>query len=203
MNNLAYASQDSQKIAPKVEELLRKELSAGAPVAFEVEDEKVGATGAQTMLRDAGVALFGGNEVCLFTIRFHLTEPRAADLDVHLMRRGVGCFGGPLVYATVVSQRVGGEVSFADDGKFTGDTDAPGKLNARKDLLKKCGAFAMTEGGLEGFKLKIPRTMKIAPHEGGTQIVAVTLPRSKSMGFSASFGSKEFLEITAQIETTL
>lgn len=38
MNNLAFSNQDREKIAPKVEELLRKELGAAGPVAYEVED---------------------------------------------------------------------------------------------------------------------------------------------------------------------
>jgi len=45
--------------------------------------------------------------------------------------------------------------------------------------------------------------LKIRPQEGGAQIVAVTLPRSKSMGFGASLGSKEFLEIVGLLEATL
>jgi hypothetical protein len=203
MNNLAYGNQDREKIAPKVEELLRKELAAGGPLGFELEDAPAGDVSTRTLLRDAAVALFGGSEIPLFTIHFHPTQPRAFDLDVHLNRQGMGCIGGPLAYATVVNRRVGGEISFGNDGKFAGDAEGAGKLNTKKDLLKKCDAFAVTEGGLDGFKLKIPRTMKIVPHEGGARLVAVTLPRSKSMGFSASLSSKEFLEIAALVEATL
>lgn len=107
------------------------------------------------------------------------------------------------VLITVVSKRIAGEVSFGDNAKFNGEAEAAGKLNARKDLLMKCDAFAMKEGGLAGGEVKIHRTLKIFPQEGGAQIVAVTLPRSKSMSFSASFGSKEFLEIVALLEATL
>jgi hypothetical protein len=203
MNNLAYANQDREKVASKVEELLRKELEAAGPVSFEVEEANPGETGARSMLKDVGASLFGGDAVRLFTIHFHLTQPRPMDLDVHLNRQGAGCVGGALVYDIVLNKRVGSEVSLVDDGKFAGDAEGAGKLNAKKDLLKKCGAFAVKEGGLEGFKLKIPRTLRIAPHPNGAQLVAATLPRSKSMGFSASLGSKEFLEIAALIEAAL
>ncbi len=77
------------------------------------------------------------------------------------------------------------------------------KHNANKDLRKKCEAFAMKRGGMPDFELEIQRTMKIAPLQGGAQLIAVTLPRSKSMGFSASVGWKEFLEIVALLEATL
>jgi hypothetical protein len=203
MNNLAYMGQDGQNVAAKVEELLRKELAAGGPITYQVETEGAAEVGVGSVLKDVATSLFGGKSTRLFTIRLHLTQPRSAELDVHMNQQGLGCVAGPLVYATVVSKRVGGEISLGNDGKFTGDADGAGKLNSRKDLLKKCAAFAMTEGGLAGAELKIPRTLKIVPQEGGAQIVGVTLPRSKSMGFSASLGSKEFFEIAAQIESTL
>lgn len=203
MNNLAYAGQDPQKVAPKVEELLRKELAAAGPVSYEVEAGDAGSTGAASMLKDAGTYLFGGSTTHLLTIHFHITQPRAADLDVHMNRQGVGCYAGSLVFSTVTSKRVGSEVSFGDDGKFAGDAEAAGKLNSSKDLLKKCNAFAMKEGGLTGFEVKNPRLFKIAPHESGAQIVGATMARSKSMGFSASFGSKEYFEIISLIESAL
>jgi hypothetical protein len=202
MNNLAYMGQDGQKVAPKVEELLRKELAAGGPIAYVVEGEGSGIS-AQSVLKDVGSSLFGGKVTPLLTIHFDITQPRSTQLDVYMMRQGLGCIAGSLAFATVVSKRLTGQVSFGDDGKFMGDADAAGRLNARKDLLKKCDVFAMKEGGLAGSEIKIQRTLIITPHEGGAQIVAVTLPRTKSMGFSASFGSKEFLEIAAQIESTL
>lgn len=203
MNNLAYMGQEGEKVAPKVEELLRKELAAGGPITYTVEGEGGGNVSARSVLNDVGSSLFGGKVTPALTIHFDIPQPQSTQLDVYMMRQGLGCVAGSLAYAAVVSKRIASEVSFGDDGKFTGDADAAGKLNARKDLLKKCDAFAMKEGGLGGFKLKIPRTLKIIPNEGGARLVAVTLPRTKSMGFSASLGSKEFLEIAAQIEATL
>ncbi len=203
MNNLAYGSQDKQSVASKVEELLRKELAAPAPVMYAVEDEGAGEVGARTMLKDVRTSLLGGSATPLFTIHFQITQPRVAGLDVHLNRQGVGCFTGALVYSTALAKPIGGEVSFGDDGKFSGDATAAGRLNARKDLLKKCSAFAVTKGGLTSFEMKIPRILKIAPREHGAEIVAVTLPRSKSMGFSASLGSGEFFELASEIDAAL
>ena len=60
------------------------------------------------------------------------------------------------------------------------------KLNASNDVLKKSAAFAAQKGGISGFELTIPRVFKIIPQAGKAQLVAVTLPRSKSMGFSAT-----------------
>ena len=84
-----------------------------------------------------------------------------------------------------------------------GDAEAAGKLNARKDLLKKCDAFAVKRSGIAGFELKIDRTLKIIPREDGALVVALTMPVSKSMGFSTSLDAKEFLEMVALLESTL
>jgi hypothetical protein len=195
--------QDGQTVAPKVQELLNKELAAAGPITYRIESEGAGGVSAQSVLKDLGSSLFGGKITPLFAIQFEITQPRSTRLDVHMIRKGLGCMAGSLAYATVLSKRISGEVSFSDDGKFTGDGDVAGKLNASKDVLKKCDAFAMKEGGLTGSEVKIQRTLKIVPHQGGAQIVAVTLPRSKSMGFSASLGSKEFLEIATLLEATL
>jgi hypothetical protein len=203
LNNLAYSNQDPQKIGPKVEELLRKELGTAGPVSYQVEDAGAGEISAASMLKDAGTFLFGGSTTHLLTIHFHLTQPRAADLDVHMNRQGAGCYPGSLVFSAVSTKSIAGEVSFGDDGKFAGDAAAAGKLNASKETLKNCNAFAMTEGGLTGFEVKNPRLFKIAPNASGAQIVGATMARSKSMGFSASFGSKEFFELVSLIETAL
>jgi hypothetical protein len=202
MNNLAYMGQDGQTVAPKVEELLQKELGAGGPIAYAVENEGAAEVSAQSVLTDVGTSLFGGKVAPLFTIHFDISQPRSIRLDVHMLRQGLGCVAGSLAYSTNLSKSLAGDVSFGDDGKFAGDATAA-KLNGKKDLLKKCDAFAMKQGGLAGNEITIQRTFRIVPQAGGAQLVAVTLPRSKSMGFSASFGTKEFLEIVSLLEATL
>ena len=203
MNNLAYMGQDGQTVAPKVEELLHKELGASRPIAFAVETEGAGGVSAGSVLQDVSASLFGGKVAPLFTIHFDILQPRAIRLDVHMLRKGLGCVAGSLAFATVVNKQVEGQVTLDDNGKFAGDAATTAKLNGKKDLLKKCDAFAMKQGGLAGSEVSIQRTFAIVPHEGGAQLIAATLPRSKSMGFSASLGSKEFLEILALLEGTL
>ncbi len=203
MNNLAYMGQDGQTVAPKVQELLGKELASNSPIHFAVESEGAGGASARSVLTDVATSLFGGKVVPLFTIHFDIVQPRAILLDVHMLRQGLGCIAGSLAYATTINKGIGGEVSFGDDGKFAGDAAVTAKLNSTKDLLKKSDAFAMKQGGLAGSEVKIQRTLRIVPQGSGAQLVAVTLPRTKSMGFSASFGSKEFLEIVGLLEATL
>jgi hypothetical protein len=204
MNNGAYGGRDGQTIAPKVQELLTKDLGAGASISFTIESaEGVEKITAKSILKDMSTTYFGGKAKLLFTIHFYINQSRAMELDAHMIQQGAGCALGSLAYATTVGKRIAGPVSLGDDGKFIGDAEAAGKLNARKDVLKKCDAFAVKQGGLAGFELKIDRILKIIPRENGAQVVAVTMPVSKSMGFSASLGAKEFLEMVALLESTL
>jgi hypothetical protein len=198
MNNLAYMGQDGQKVGSQVEELLRKELGAGGPIAYEVEDAGTAEMSASSVLKDMATQLWSGSTTRLLTLHFHITQPRAADLDVHMNRQGLGCYAGPLLYSAVIGKKVGGEVSLDDKGQFTGDAAAAGKLNAQSEAL------AVTKGGLTSMELKLPgRLLKIIPHERGAQVAALTLPKSKSMGLSATLNSKEFFELVAQIEALL
>jgi len=203
MNNLAYASRDKESVAPKVEDLLRKELAAPAPIMYTVQEEGSAEISAGTILKDMSTTFFGGKDTPLMTIIFQIAQPRAAGLEVHMSRQGVGCVAGPLVYSAVLNKPCCSGVSLGDDGKFSGDSAMAAKLNGRKDVLKKCSAFAVTKGGLAGSEMKIPRTFKVLPHEQGSQIVAVTLPASKSMGFSATLNSKEFLALIPDVEGAL
>ncbi|WP_058189248.1 hypothetical protein [Terracidiphilus gabretensis] len=202
MNNMAYMGQDGQTVVPKVEELLSKELGISGPITSLVEVEGGGVSGA-SVLRDLGASVFGGNTVPLFTIHFQLTQPRLAQLDVHMLRKGLGCVGGPLAYSAVLNKAIPGDVAMADDGKFTGDAGFAGRLNGNKDLRKKCEAFAVKKGGLAGAEIEIPRTLKVVSRDGAAQLIAVTLPKSKSMGFSASLGAHEFLELASAVESAL
>lgn len=203
MNNGAYMGQDGPTIAPKVQELLTKDLGPGGSISFTIESVGGEGISAKSILKDMSTTFFGGKAKLLFTIHFDISQTRAVQLDAHMIQQGAGCALGSLAYATVISRQVPGPVTLGDDGKFTGAAEAAGKLNARKDLLKKCDAFAVKKGGLAGFELKIDRILKIIPRENGAQVVAVTMPVSKSMGFSASLGAKEFLEMVALLENTL
>lgn len=202
MNNGAYG-RDGQTIAPKVLELLTKDLGGAVSASFTIENAEVEAITAKSIFKDMSTTYFGGKAKLLLTIHFAISQPRAMELDAHLIQQGAGSTLGRLAYATTVGKRVAGPVSLGDDGKFTGDAQAAGKLNTRKDLLKKCDAFAVKEGGITGFELKIDRILKIIPGENGAQVVAVTMPVSKSFGFSASLGAKEFLEVVALLESAL
>ena len=206
MNNLAYNSQQPDKVGPQVEEKLRKELGASAPLMYQVESGEAGSTSVSSVLSDMGRALVGGKSERLFTLVFDLpasTAPRAAQLRANVNRQGIGSHVGLLLYSTRLNKPVKGEVTLEAKGKFGGEAETAARLNAKGDLLKRLGKFARTEAEIGGLKLKIERLVKIMPREDGTLLVVSTLGRTTGMGFDATLDAKEFFDIAGMAEAAL
>lgn len=208
MNNLAYGSQQQEKVVPQVEEKLRKEVNAIAPVAYQVQASGAAGTTVGTVLGDMARGLFGGRADALFTVTFDINTPRPAQLQVSVDRQGVGCHVGTLLYSAKLSKPVKGEVSLEapkmfGSSKFTGDAETAAKLNAKGDLLKRLGKLARTESEIGGLTLKLDRAVKVVPQEQGSLIVLSTLPRPTSMGMDATLDAKEFLELVGMLEAAL
>jgi hypothetical protein len=207
MNNLAYTSQDPETIGPKVEEKVREETGATAPVPYEVQMGEAGTATIGSFLGDIGNALIGGSDNTLFRLNFDLA-PRPATLQVSMNRQGVGSHAGLLLYSARLSKPVAGEVALEDPkffgkSKFAGDATASAKLNANGDLIKRANDLARVESQSGGLTLKIKRCCKIIPQEGGSLLVLGTLPRPIKMGFGASLDAKDFFDIAALVEAAL
>jgi hypothetical protein len=205
MNNLAYSSRDPQKVGSKVEEIIRKEIGAAAPVPYTVTE---GSPTPYTVGSIVKQVLVGGQTDLVFRLNFELPQPRPSRLEVSMDKQGVGCFAGTLLYSTKLSKWVGSEVALEPPktfgkSKFTGDPQACAKLNANSGLVKLANNFARTESKLGGGTLKRERLFKIVPDANGAVLLIASLPRMTSMGFSATVDSKDFFEIATMVEATL
>lgn len=67
MNNLAYTSQDANYVGGKVEEKVREEVGATAPITYQVETGEAGTATIGSFLSDIGSALIGGNDEALLS----------------------------------------------------------------------------------------------------------------------------------------
>ncbi len=88
MNNLAYTSQDAAYVGSKVEEKVREEVSATAPLTYQVETGEAGTATIGSFLSDIGSGLIGGKDETLFRFNFDLTQRRPATLQVSINRQG-------------------------------------------------------------------------------------------------------------------
>src|SRR5215471_16302853 len=208
MNNLAYTSQDPASIGEKVEEKVREELGASAPVPYQVQTGQAATATIGSVLSDIGSALVGGKDETLFRLNFDLAQRRPANLQVSINRQGVGSHAGLLMYSTKLAKPVSAEVALEDPkffgkSKFAGEANASARLNANGELIKRCNNLARVESQSGGLTLKIKRCCKVIPHEGGSMLVVGTLPRPTKMGFSAAIDAKDFFEIADMVEAAL
>lgn len=206
MNNGAYSSQDPAVLGTKVEEVVRADLGATAPIEFSLLNGDAKTASAGTMLADTAKYLFGGREAVLATVVFELKQPRPVSLAVCLNRQGMGAHIGSVVYQAKLSKPITGEVTLEEPkmlgtSKFVGDPATAAKLNANKDLLKRVGKFARTES--PNLKVKAPRFFQVKPEDGSAVIHATTLARSYAMGLKVSLDVQEFIELAGMIESSL
>jgi hypothetical protein len=207
MNNLAYTSQEPEKVIPKIQEILKKDLGVSSDIPYKVEDENTSKTSIGTFLKDGAKVFFGGKEALLFSLIFEVNQPRPVKIQMHVNRQGIGSHVGTIIFTANLTKAVKAEVSLQEPktfgtSKFEGDADSAGKLNSSKDLLKKCDKFAHTKSDVGG-GITADRFFKIIPAESGSMLVVRSLPRATSMGMSATTDAKDFFEITDLIEKSL
>jgi hypothetical protein len=208
MNNLAYTSQDAATVGTKVEEKVREELGADAPLAYQVEEGEAGKLSVGSFLKDVGGALVGGKDETLFRLHFDLPNSRPTQLQINVNRQGVGSHVGLLLYSAKLSKPVSGEAALEDPkffgkSKFAGDAGVCGKLNANGELIKRANNLARVESQSGGLTIKIKRCCRVVPHEGGSMLVIGTLPRPVKMGLGAAIDARDFFDIAEMIEAAL
>jgi hypothetical protein len=208
MNNLAYTSQDAGVVGAKVEEKVREEVGASAPLQYQVEAGEAGTLTVGSFLGDVAGALLGGKDKTLFNLHFELPAQRPTHLQVSVNRQGVGSHVGLLLYTAKLSKPVFGEVALEDPkffgkSKFAGDAAVCGKLNGNGELIKRANNLARVESQSGGLTLKIKRCCKIVPNEGGSLLIVGTLPRPTKMGMSAAIDAKDFFEMAEMVEASL
>src|ERR1700753_2867620 len=208
MNNLAYTSQDAATVGTKVEEKVREELGADAPLAYQVEEGEAGKLSVGSFLKDVGAALVGGKDETLFRLHFDLPNSRPTQLQINVNRQGVGSHVGLLLYSAQLSKPISGEAALEDPkffgkSKFAGDAGVCGKLNANGELIKRANNLARVESQSGGLTIKIKRCCRVVLHEGGSMLVIGTLPRPVKMGLGAAIDARDFFDIADMIEAAL
>ena len=208
MNNLVYGNQQPDKLAAGVEEIVRKDLGAPAPLPYRLLDVASGSATVGSVLVDIGHVLGSGAVSPLLTVELDLPGTRPGTLQAQLIRQGVGAYCGSLVYVFRLAGPVTGEVGFEEHKsfgtpKFTGDPAVAAKLNGAKDLAKRLDKVLRSETEMGSIKVKVPRVFRLASAEGGSVLVVGTLPRLTSMGMSATTDAREIVEIAALVEASL
>jgi hypothetical protein len=207
MNNLAYTKQKSEDVAPKVEEILRKDLGVNDNLSYSIAEAGTGMGALSSIAADAGRFIFGGAETVLFSQKFDIASPRPITVEMNINRQGIGSHVGSITFTAYIKKPVSGEVALEapktfGTSKFVGDANVAGKLNGNKDLLKACDKLARVKSDIGG-GIKMERYCKVIPSADGAYVVIITLGRATSMGMSATTDVKDFFGIVNMIEAAL
>jgi hypothetical protein len=205
MNNLAYSSQKPEKVAPKIEAILCKDLGLSSGIPYTIELGDGSQTTVKTVLTDMAHMFMGGADVRLFSVIFELSAPRKANIWMQVDRQGFGAHVGTMLFTTRLNKTIGAEVILEDprpsgNSQFYGDVAVSAKLNANNELLKKASTFSRTVSEIGGLEYTIKRCFKIVPDPEGTLLLISTLGRTTSMGFSATTDALDFFALAKMIE---
>ena len=207
MNNLIYGHQDPAKLAASVEEIVRKDLGVSQTLTYRILDAQATSASLGSVLADIGNVLGSGATTPLLTVELDLPGALPATLTARLLRQGVGCYCGSLLFAFTLGQSLDGEVSIEEHKsfgtpKFLGGA-AAGRLNAVKDLAKRTDKLLRSEVEMGAIKVKAPRLFRLAPAASGALLVLGSLPRLTSMGMGATTDAGEVRDIAAAIAAAL
>jgi hypothetical protein len=207
VNNLVYGNQQPDKIAASVEEIVRKDVGAAGPITYRIVAGDAAATSVASVLADVGHALGSGATTLLLTVELDLPGSRPATLTARILRQGVGCYCGSLLFAVTLGRPTSDEATIEDHKsfgtpRFLGGA-AAGRLNAAKDLAKRVDKVLRTEAEMGSIKVRAPRLFRVMPGETGAVLVLGTLPRLTSMGMGATTDAREVLEIAGAVEAAL
>jgi hypothetical protein len=206
MNTLAYSTQKPEKVGPRIEEKIRGELGAVAPLSYTVEEGEAGSTSTRRFLSDVAKAFIGGATNALFTLDFDLGRPRPTYLGVTVNRQGVGSYVGHLLYAAELSKPIGGEARLDDEARrphFVGDPAVSARLNESEDALKAIAKLIRDESTVGGMRIEARASCWLLPSDSGSRLVVSTLPKPVRFGMSAIVDAKAFLEAAEAVEAAL
>lgn len=208
MSLFLFNSQKLEKIAPSVEEALRKELGAPASLPYQLLDTQSTGVSGQSMLSDIGAGLLDGKGTALFVLHFTLPQPRPFELRVTINRTGIGAYVGQLSYVVRLARPVDGEISIEPPkwfgaSKLIGNAEALARLNKKGEVIKQANDLAVTGGKAGTVNFSIERALKILPQSTGSLLLLNTVAVETRMGLSMSFNTKKVFTFATLLDSVI
>lgn len=200
---LGSTSQKLEKVGPRIEEHVRKEVGATTPLPYEVEEAGDAGEGSPYWRE-----IIGGSAILLCHLHFDVPGPRPVNLRISMNKESMfGCHAGLLLYSTRLSKTVNSNVALADPkfwgpSKFIGDENACEKLNDNNELVTLANLVSRTKYKPGDVTLQIKRLFRISPEESSSLFIVGTLP-AKVFGEVDSLQIKEFFDLASMIEAAL
>ncbi len=205
MASLSYLGQNPEKIAPRIEELVRKELGAPTPIPYQILPGTSGGATAGSLLSEWAHAQMRMTQQAdaLFYVHFSLAWPRPFELQISVIRQGLGALVGKCSFAVPMAKPVRGPLSLGQlklmsARGFSGDPATSARLNANRDLLAKAYGLTVSTSTIGRTKLTISHYLQIQPARSGSLLVVNRL--AKALLFSVDMGVKDVMAFVPMLE---
>lgn len=207
MPGLRYLSQKPEYIGPRVEQLVRQELGAPTPIPYQIlPGTSQGATPGSLFSEWAHAQVgMTYKTSALFHMHFALAAPRPYELQISILRQGMGALVGKCAFAVPLSKRVPGAVSLRQSGplsvqqSFSGEPAMAARLNNNRDLLFRARRVAISTSRIGRIKLSIPHYLQVQPSRAGSLLVVHRLAQPGFL-FGAKLGIKDLLDFVPMLE---
>ena len=205
MASLHYLSQNPENIAPRIEQIVRTELKAPTPIPYRIlPGTSGGATPGSLLSEWAHAQIHLSRQVtALCYVHFSLAWPRPFELQVSVIRQGLGSLVGKCTFAVPMAKPMRGPVNLEPINLmgpkgFTGEPATSARLNNNRDLLVKAHRLAVTRSTIGRTKITIQHYFQIQPTRTGSLLVVNRLARS--FFFSVNMGIGDVLEFVPMLE---
>ncbi|SRR5581483_11237255 len=214
MSFLVFNTQKPEKIAPAIEEVLRKEIGAPMPLTYQLVNAGVVAAGvtAGSALTDIGASLLDTKGTALFSLQFALPQPRPFQLQVTVNRSGIGAYVGQLSYAVRLIKPVSSEIAleppqrflFWDTpSKFLGNAEPVDRLNKDGKAIKRANELRLGRGVAGTINFTIDMCLKIVPQPTGSLLLLNTVPVKTKIGLGMILNVKKIFDFATMLDTLI
>lgn len=211
MAGLAYLTQNPEKIAPGIETLLRKDLNAPAPLPYQILPGASSGKTVGSILGDLGKSLapLPHTIPSLFYVHFTPNWPQPFEVQVTVLRKGMGALVGTFLYVVPLSKPITRAITLgkaklraSSSEGFTGDADTIDRLNSNRDLIIQAHKLVVSSTMIGRTTLTIPGSLQIVPRDSGSALV---LRRLCKVGliWGLNVGAKDLFAFIPKLEACL
>lgn len=206
LSSLHFASQKPEKIASHVEQAVRRELGVPTSLPYQVlPGTSGGATVGSLFSEWAHSQLHLSQQAApLCYIHFALAQPRPFELQVTILRHGMGALAGRCAFVAPLAKWIPGplnlaELKFGNAGGFAGDPAVTTRLNSNRELLRKAYGLLAAKNSVGRTRLSIPHYFQLQPARAGSLLLVHRLPKSGLL-IGADWGVRDLLAFVPMLE---
>jgi hypothetical protein len=203
-NNLTYRTHDPASFSPLVEEIVRKDVGASAPLRYGWKSTAAGGS----FVGDIGRIIAGTGLETVAILDFDLPWQRPARLTAVASRTGAAVVVGVLHFEIELDRDPGGGIEFDERRGFVavdgGASPAASRLNASKDLTKRLKKLLRKETMFGTLTLRSPSRLVVEVADRHGTLHIDTLARTTGLlQTSATTDAGEVLEVASAVDRML